>query len=172
MGSKMCTVSPWRCEIQNVHCVFLKMWDPKCALCLLEEVDLRKVIYDVKDLKCRESNTLSWNDRFQKLDLTSVQCSQILFSLNMFATSAVGSVCPKPVMQVIWDLMTVNSCRLILYRSLLSNQQIISVNSVTKYVDLKQVWESIWDCTGQMSIPKTGFLLVTYAAGFARVELA
>ena len=61
--------------------------------------------------------------------------------------------------------------RLILRRSTSTYGQ-LHVFSVTKYVDLQQVWEAIWECTGTMSVIKTVILLVIYTAGLAKMNLA
>ena len=71
-------------------------------------------------------------------------------------TSAVGYVCSKPNLLVIWDLVTANNRRAVSDWYSLSNIQVICV---TKYVGLQQVWETIWEGMGLMSTPMTGLLL-------------
>ena len=118
----------------------------------------------VKNLKYGKSDTPRWNEHFGNRTWAR---SLILFSLNMFVTFKVGSICPLTNLLVIWNLMTAKNRRLILHKSFRSNLKIIRVNSVMKYVGLQQVWEGIWNLTA-----KIFFMLFTYVAGLAKMNLA
>ena len=58
------------------------------------------------------------------------------------------------------------------YRSFCKNLNVIPVNCVMKYLVMQQIWKDILECRGFMSMSKTSVMLVTYAAGLARVNLA
>ena len=73
----------------------------------------------VKHLKHGKSNTPGWNDL-----LRSKICFLKLYRLNII-TSIVESVCPKPNLLVIWNIMSANSWRLVLQKSFSINLQVL-----------------------------------------------
>ena len=92
-------------------------------------------------------NTPIWNEHFGERTWPRFLT---LYSL------VVGFVCPKPDLQVMWDIMTTNIPRLTFQKSFRSKLRGTRVNSMTKYKGLQQVWQSIrhTKCTEAVSLKK------------------
>ena len=75
--------------------------------------------------------------------------------LNKFITSAIGSVCPKLNLLVIWDLMTVSNRRLIFTQVLFRQSTGNSCHFFYKVCGSAAGLRSKWECTELISKPNT-----------------
>ena len=120
-----------------------------------KSISLKKVIdYVYRAFEVQLIESAIWKWVIWKQDLTSI--------LDNFQSAYVCNISSR-VLLVIWDLMIANNCKLILFRSFCSSPQVIHINSVTKYMDLQQGEETIWEWMRLISMPKTVLLLITYA---------